>query len=189
MIVDLGGQTDHHAANIVGRVAIIVGPQIGRVAEEYPGCLVAEFETGVRNPVAELGIQQAEGGAAKRLAADAVGMGTPRLDIRREITAGAAGEARNERWRVAQPPGVTELVSQLSEPAARRLREVETINAVDAGHVRARRNGVRRSSLFEGVAEILEAAADLELVIEVVEDLAVPKVPLTLLGARVRRFL
>src|SRR5271166_364956 len=109
----------------------------------------------------------------ERLAAKAVGMGAARLDIPRKIETRAAGQTRNKGRRVAQPSRVAQIIAELSEAAARRRREIEPADAVDACHVGPRRNGVGGCSQVEGITEILEAAADLELIVQIVDDLAV----------------
>src|SRR5262249_8745021 len=95
--------------------------------------------------------------------------------VRREVDAGAAGQAGDERGRVAQAKGVGQRVAELREVAARRSREYQTVRAADGWRIagRKRRRAVALGARVESAAEILEASADLELIAQVVEDLAV----------------
>src|SRR5262249_15795804 len=143
------------------------------IADEHPRILSAELPAGLRHAVPELGVEQREIGAPQR--GPEVGVRAPRRGVGREVHARAAGEAGQERRVVAETPGVSDVVAELAEVTGGRLGEGERLLTVDPRLVRRadRGHALALAPVVEAVPEILEARADLELVVEAVHDLAV----------------
>src|SRR5579883_2110994 len=171
VIGDLARDAPHGAADIVGGVAVIVGAEIAGIAEEEADRFAAELEAALRQAVAQLGVDHRK--AARAQGPAVIGMSAARLDIGGVIEARAAGKPGDEGRRIAELEVVGEGIVELREIAARRGREIEAVEPVDPRHIGAGRRAARIRARLESVAEILEARVDLELVVQIVHDLAV----------------
>src|SRR5205807_2513492 len=60
VIGDLAGIAEHRFADVVGRVSVIVGAQVFRMAEIDADIFAAQLETGVGHAVAEFGIEYSD---------------------------------------------------------------------------------------------------------------------------------
>src|SRR6516162_963313 len=102
-------------------------------------------------------------------------MSTARRGIWGVIGAHAAGESRPPRRRKVELASDTVVVAELPEVAERWLGKGQRVEPADAGRVgyRERRNRVGVRAQREKVAEILQAAAHLDLVAHAIGDRAV----------------
>src|SRR5437016_11360687 len=105
-------------------------------------------------------------------------MGATRRRVGRVIRAYARSQTRQE-WRPeVQFAGIGKVVAELAEIADHRPRESERVDTGDAGGIRYRQAGVGVDAgnrvgvgaQTEIVAEILQAAAQLQLVFDAIRD-------------------
>src|SRR5258708_30051921 len=103
MVGELAGVAVHGLADIVGGIAVVVGAQIGGIAELGEHVFGARLPAGVGDAVAELGVEHEEIGSAQQHAG--VGIGAARCRVGRVVAARTSGKSGQERRRVRQLGG------------------------------------------------------------------------------------
>src|SRR5450631_742034 len=175
VIGDLAGVAPHVLADIIGVIAVVVGAQVFRVAEADMGIFGPQLQSGIGNAITRLGIKDRQAVLAKRpgSAVRQVSVGATRRDVRGIVDRRAAGEAGKEPGLVAQTPRNSGLVAHLCEAADRRFCKSEGVGAVWPGRIAAGYRGSVVAAVVKTVTKILGAMADLELIIQAIDDLAV----------------
>jgi hypothetical protein len=116
---------------------LIVGSQIGRIAERHENALAAQLNPRLRDAVTEFRVINAHARGAQGIAQ--ITMRAAGLDVRRVVPTNAPIEPGSLRQREIQPTGDRQTIIELREIAKRRVGKGERIKAVNAREVRCRK--------------------------------------------------
>src|SRR5216683_4158259 len=167
---DFAGVTEHGLADVISGIGVIIGAQIFRVTEGDVDIFATQLHRGVGNAITKFGVEHDKARPAERVAEVIVRLARRR--IRSVVGAHAPTQARKEWRREVQFSGIGQVVAELPKIAHRRPRESKRGQSVDTGQIGYREewNGVGLRSQAEIVAEVLEAAADLQLIFDALRD-------------------
>src|ERR1700757_4390234 len=135
MIGDFAGCAPEAFANVVEGVGIIVGAQIGGIADEHIHELAAEFEPRIWEMITEVGLKDRQARPAKKnrpaKQIKKVGIGAARRGAWRVINGRTDIDAGQKGGCIAQTEGVAEIIAELAEVPDGRTRKGKRLKAGD----------------------------------------------------------